>query len=157
PERRDFYVRATDAAFSERFCTIRVSLDTGVCGSVARPRSPYSSSDYAGDGRFNHSRFIDHTMRRENIASTLGVPLLSADEVSGVLFVGDRYVRAYTAWELSILSTRGAQASVAIGNARLFEQARDALARAEETNERLSQQTANTRAAAEAHEQLTAL
>src|SRR5690606_38820858 len=34
---------------------------------------------------------------------------------------------------------------------------RDALARAEETNERLSQQTANTRAAAEAHEQLTAL
>lgn len=157
PERRDFYVRATDGAFSERFCTIRVGLDTGVCGYVARHRSPYSSSDYAGDGRFNHSRFIDDAMRGENIASILGVPLLSADEVSGVLFVGDRYVRAYTAWEISILSTLGAQACVAIGNARLFEQARDALARAEETNERLSQQTANTRAAAEAHEQLTAL
>ncbi|HET8596258.1 MAG TPA: GAF domain-containing protein [Castellaniella sp.] len=155
--RRDFYVRATDGAFSERFCKIRVGLDTGVCGYVARHRSPYSSSDYAGDSRFDHSRFIDDAMRGENIASILGVPLLSAGEVSGVLFVGDRYVRTYTAWEISILSTLGAQASVAIGNARLFEQARDALARAEDTNERLSRQTADTRAAAETHEQLTAL
>lgn len=157
PERRDFYVRATDGAFSERFCRIRVSLDTGVCGYVARHRSPYSSSDYSGDSRFNHSDFIDGAMRDEGIASILGVPLLSAGEVSGVLFVGDRYVRAYTAWETSILSTLGAQASVAIGNARLFEQARDALARASATNELLSRQTADTRAAAEAHEQLTAL
>ncbi|CAM5198432.1 hypothetical protein CDEN61S_00751 [Castellaniella denitrificans] len=157
PERRDFYVRATDGAFSERFCRIRVGLDTGVCGYVARHRSPYSSSDYPGDSRFNHSDFIDGAMRDEGIASILGVPLLSAGEVTGVLFVGDRYVRAYTAWETSILSTLGAQASVAIGNARLFEQARDALARAGATNELLSRQTADTRAAAEAHEQLTAL
>src|SRR5690606_16368542 len=157
PEHRDFYVRATDGAFSERFSQIRVSLDTGVCGYVARHRSPYSSSDYAGDVRFNHSRFIDSAMRDENIASILGVPLLSADGVSGVLFVGDRYVRAYTAWETSILSTLGAQASVAIGNARLFEQAHDALAQASATNALLSSQTANTRAAAEAHEQLTTL
>lgn len=157
PERRDFYVRATDGAFSERFCQIRVGLDTGVCGYVARHRSPYSSSDYSGDSRFHHSRFIDEAMRGENIASILGVPLLTTDEVSGVLFVGDRYVRAYTAWETSILSTLGAQASVAIGNARLFEQARDALAQAGATNALLSRQTADTRAAAEAHEQLTAL
>ena len=157
PERRDFYVRATDGAFSERFCRIRVGLDTGVCGYVARHRSPYSSSDYSGDGRFHHSRFIDDAMRDEHIASILGVPLLTTEGVSGVLFVGDRYVRAYTAWEISILSTLGAQASVAIGNANLFEQARDALARAGATNELLSRQTADTRAAAEAHEQLTAL
>ncbi|TEA77259.1 helix-turn-helix domain-containing protein [Allopusillimonas ginsengisoli] len=156
-ERSDFYVRATDGAFSERFRSIRIGLDTGVCGYVARHRSPYSSSDYAGDHRFNHSRYIDDAMRDENIASILGVPLLTDNEVSGVLFVGDRYVRSYTAWEKSILSTLGAQASVAIGNARLFEQAQDALARAEATNELLLRQTADTRAAAQAHEQLTAL
>src|SRR5690606_31527058 len=61
PERRDFYVRATDGAFSERFCTIRVSLDTGVCGYVARHRSPCSSSDYSCDGRFNLSSIFDGT------------------------------------------------------------------------------------------------
>ncbi len=156
-ERRDFYVSATDGAFSEHFRQIRVSLDTGVCGYVARHRRPYSSSDYVGDSRFNHSRFIDDAMRDENIASILGVPLLTAGEVSGVLFVGDRYVRAYTAWEKSILSTLGAQASVAIGNARLFGQAQQALAQAGATNELLLRQTANTRAAAQAHEQLTEL
>ncbi|MDN5844060.1 MAG: GAF domain-containing protein, partial [Alcaligenaceae bacterium] len=157
PQMRDFYVRATDGAFSENFCKIRISLDTGVCGYVARHRSPYSSSDYAGDSRFNHSTFIDSAMGDENIASILGVPLLGGDEVSGVLFVGDRYVRTYTAWEISILSTLGAQASVAIGNARLFEQAQGALKQASATNDLLLRQTEDTRAAAQAHEQLTTL
>lgn len=156
-QNKDFYVRATDGAFSERFRRIRIGLNTGVCGYVARHRSPYSSSDYAGDDRFNHSRFIDAAMGDENIESILGVPLLAGNEVSGVLFVGDRYVRTYSAWEKSILSTLGAQASLAIDNARLFEQAQAALDKAGKTNDLLLRQTADTRAAAQAHEQLTTL
>src|SRR5690606_3391595 len=56
-----------------------------------------------------------------------------------------------------ILSTLAAHASVAIGNARLFEQAQKALRQASTTNALLTRQTADTRAAAEAHEQLTSL
>ncbi|SHG72744.1 helix-turn-helix domain-containing protein [Pollutimonas bauzanensis] len=156
-QRGDFYVRATDGAFSEKFKQVRVGLDVGVCGFVARNRAPYSSSDYEADGRFTHNRLIDSAMVDENIKSILGVPLLAGEHVIGVLFVGERYVRSYVAWEMSMLSTLAAHASVAIGNARLFEQAQQALQQASATNALLSQQTADTRAAAEAHEQLTSL
>ncbi|UYO92285.1 helix-turn-helix domain-containing protein [Pollutimonas sp. M17] len=156
-EKCDFYVRATDGAFSEQFRRIRIGLEVGVCGFVARNRAPYSSSDYGADERFVHTGFIDSAMLDENIKSILGVPLLEGEKVVGVLFVGDRYVRSYVAWEMSILSTLAAHASVAIGNARLFEQAQKALRQASTTNALLSRQTADTRAAAEAHEQLTSL
>src|SRR5690606_31936205 len=156
-ERSDFYVRATDGAFSERFKQIRIGLEVGVCGFVARNRRPYSSSNYGADERFIHTGFIDSAMLDENIKSILGVPLLDGEKVVGVLFVGDRYVRSYVAWEMSILSTLAAHASVAIGNARLFEQAQKALRQASTTNALLTRQTSDTRAAAEAHEQLTSL
>jgi putative methionine-R-sulfoxide reductase with GAF domain len=156
-QRSDFYVRATDGAFSERFKQIRIGLEVGVCGFVARNRTPYSSSNYGADERFVHTGFIDSAMIDENIMSILGVPLLEGEKVVGVLFVGDRYVRSYVAWEMSILSTLAAHASVAIGNARLFEQAQEALRQASTTNALLTRQTADTRAAAEAHEQLTSL
>jgi transcriptional regulator with GAF, ATPase, and Fis domain len=119
----DFYVRATDGAFSEKFKRVRVSRDVGICGFVARNRTPYCSSDYESDSRFAHNKFIDSAVTEETIRSILGVPLLSGDAVIGVLFVGDRYVRAYNAWEMSILSSLAVHACVAIENARLFEQA----------------------------------
>lgn len=156
-ERGDFYVRATDGAFSEKFKQIRVPRDVGICGFVARNRSAYCSSDYEADSRFAHTNLIDSAVTDEDIKSILGVPLLSGSQVIGVLFVGDRYIRAYNAWEMSILSTLAAHASVAIENARLFEQSQDALRQASEANQRLEQQTADTQIAAEAHERLTTL
>ncbi len=157
PDQGDFYVRATDGAFSEKFKQVRVGLTVGICGFVARTKAPYSSSDYGVDGRFAHTRLVDTAVLDENIKSILGVPLLAGEQVIGVLFVGDRYIRSYVAWEMSILSTLAAHASVAIGNARLFEQTQIALQQASQTNLLLSRQTADTRNAAEAHEQLTAL
>ncbi len=156
-ERGDFYVRATDGAFSAEFKQIRVPRDVGICGFVARNRSPYCSSDYEADSRFSHTNLIDSAVTDEDIKSILGVPLLSGSQVIGVLFVGDRYIRAYNAWEMSILSTLAAHASVAIENARLFEQSQDALRQASEANRRLEQKTADTQIAAEAHERLTTL
>ena len=155
--RGDFYVRATDGAFSEKFKRVRVSRDVGICGFVARNRAPYCSSDYESDSRFAHNKFIDSAVTEEDIRSILGVPLLSGTEVIGVLFVGDRYVRAYNAWEMSILSTLAAHASVAIENARLFEQARQALRLASDANANLEKQRADTQHAADAHERLTSL
>lgn len=153
----DFYVRATDGAFSENFKKIRVAHDVGICGYVARNKSPYSSAEYGKDPRFSHSSPIDTAVTEEGIKSILGVPLLSGVDVIGVLFVGDRYVRTYNAWEMSILSTLAAHASVAIENARLFEQTQVALKQVSDANALLKKQSADTQIAAEAHEQLTSL
>ena len=157
PDKGDFYVRATDGAFSEKFKQIRIGRDVGICGFVASNRTPFTSADYESDDRFVHKSHVDTAVLDENIKSILGVPLLAGGQVIGVLFVGDRYVRAHIAWEMSILSTLAAHASVAIGNARLFEQAQQALREASAANDLLTRQTNDTRAAAEAHEQLTAL
>lgn len=156
-EEGDFYVRATDGAFSENFKQIRVPQDVGICGYVARNKSPYSSAEYGKDPRFSHTGTIDMAVTEEGIKSILGVPLLAGAEVIGVLFVGDRYVRSYNAWEMSILSTLAAHASVAIENARLFEQTQVALKQASDANALLKKQSADTQIAAEAHEQLTTL
>lgn len=156
-EEGDFYVRATDGAFSENFKKIRVPQDVGICGYVARNKSPYSSTEYGKDPRFSHTGPIDMAVTEEGIKSILGVPLLAGADVIGVLFVGDRYVRSYNAWEMSILSTLAAHASVAIENARLFEQTQVALKQASDANALLKKQSADTQIAAEAHEQLTSL
>src|SRR3546814_14817069 len=82
---------------------------------------------------------------------------MANEQVIGDLFVGHGYVRTYPAWEKSILSTLAAHASVAIGNARLFEQEQAALRQARETNHFLARQTAVPRVAAHAHLLLTPL
>ncbi|MDY7579176.1 GAF domain-containing protein [Herbaspirillum sp. RTI4] len=156
-EQGDFYVRATDGAFSEKFKRIRVGRDIGICGYVALNKTPYSSSEYRADPRFAHTHPIDAAVTEEGIVSILGVPLLSGAEVIGVLFVGDRYARAYDAWEMSILSTLTAHAAVAIDNARLFQETQVALKQVSDANALLKKQTEGTLIAAEAHEQLTSL
>ena len=52
--------------------------------------------------------------------SYIGVPLRHADRVLGVLSVQSRKPHAYTAWHVQLLETVGAQATVAIENARLY-------------------------------------
>ncbi|MYZ42378.1 helix-turn-helix domain-containing protein [Schauerella aestuarii] len=153
----DFYVRATDGAFSERFKRIRVPGDIGICGHVARTRAPYSSTDYMTDARFSHTQGIDHGVRDEHIRAILGVPLLIGARVLGVLFVGDRYARPYSPWETSILTTLASHASVAIENARLFAENEVALAQTSAANAQLQDQAEATQFAADAHEKLTAL
>jgi len=153
----DFYVRATDGAFSDKFKQVRVPGEVGICGYVARHRTPYSSSQYGPDPRFSHNELIDDAVGDEGVESILGVPLLVGDRVIGVLFVGDRYMRRYVPWEVSILSTLASHASVAIENARLFSEGQAALAAASRANAQLQQQSADTQLAADTHEKLTAL
>ncbi len=157
PERRDFYIRATEGSVSPAFARIRVPLDVGICGLVAAEKVPHFSSAYATDARFRHSGGIDHGVLAEQIESLLGVPLLADDAVIGVLFVADRYQRDYSASQIALLDSLGAHASAAMENARLFQEASEALARERETNARLQERTREIQSAADVHEQLTSL
>jgi GAF domain-containing protein len=157
PERKEFYMRATDGAMSEEMRKLRVSSDFGIIGMVLRTKAPHSSSNYLEDKRIKHLESVDSAFQREGINSILGVPLLAGDEVLGILFVADRYPRSFLPWEMSILSTLAAHAAVAILNARAFEEARTALRQASEANAMLQAQAEGIRLAAEAHEQLTSV
>lgn len=153
----DFYVRATEGVVSPDFARIRVRRDIGVCGSVARTRRPFYSSDDSADRNFDHDAGIDRATSGEGIVSILGIPLELETHVIGVLFVGDRYTRSYTPQEMAVLSSLGAFAALAIENARLLEEAQRALGLAKEANTALKAKADDIEEAAVAHEQLTEL
>lgn len=156
-EHGDFYVRATEGVISRDFATIRVPRNIGVCGSVAKSRSPFQSSNYPADTKFDHDRGIDCATAGEGIVSILGVPLALETQVIGVLFVGDRYARSYTPHEIAVLSSLATFAALAIENARLLEEARRALRIAKQANAALTAKAEDVEEAAVAHEQLTEL
>lgn len=156
-ERGDFYVRATEGVVSQDFARIRVPRNIGVCGSVARTRRPFYSSNYSADRNFDHDVGIDRATSGEGIVSILGIPLELEAQVIGVLFVGDRYVRSYTPQEMAVLSSLGTFAALAIENARLLEEAQRALRMAKDANAALKAKADDIEEAAIAHEQLTEL
>ncbi len=155
--RNDFYIRATDGVISERFRNVRVPLDHGIAGHVFRNKIPYHSTSYLADQGFAHDQGIDQAVNDEGVKSLLGAPLMVGNQCIGVLCICDRQLRTYAPWEVSMLATLAAHASVAIENARLFQEAQVALQQASEANEQLHRQAQEIEAAANAHEQMTKL
>ncbi len=150
-------VLAADGEATEAVRAMRGDPTVGVAGQVVGSGAPFFSGDYASDTRFLHSPAIDTALGAEGIRGVAGVPLVSEGQVIGVLLVADRYPRVYQPWEISILSTLASHASVAIGNAKIFETARSALTTMEEANQRVEAQSAAVRVAADAHEKFTLL
>jgi len=155
--RNDFYIRATDGAISERFKSVRVPPDHGICGYVLKHKTPYHSTSYFSDQGFMHDKDIDLAIKDEGVLSLLGTPLMVGNHFIGVLCICDRQLRTYAPWEVSILATLAGQASIAIENARLFQEAQVALKQASDANRLLHRQTQEIEAAADAHERMTKL
>lgn len=152
-----FHVVASDGALAQGTGHMVAGRDFGIVSIVVSTRLPFATPDYLHDTRFPHDEALDATFRDEGIAAVAGVPLLWEDEVIGLLFVADRYHRTHTAQNLSILSTLATHAAVAVKNAMAFEQARAALASAEEARAELERHARGVQRAAEAHEQMTSL
>lgn len=132
-------------------------VHAGVAGHVYRTRMPFATAHYFDDPRFAHDDTIDATLREEGLHSLVAVPLVSDEAVIGILIVGDRYSRSYASWELATLSTLAAHATIAVRNAQTYEITRQAVCEAEESNRRLTEQTAALEFAAHAHERVTQL
>lgn len=100
-------------------------IGSGIAGRVALARLPeliHGSATPAGSG---------HPER--GIHSAMSVPLIRRDELVGVLNVNETQGRReFTEQDLNALGFFAEHAAVAIGNARLFEQERDTVARLEE-------------------------
>ncbi|WP_083441575.1 helix-turn-helix domain-containing protein [Nitriliruptor alkaliphilus] len=154
-EAGDTYMRVTDGMVTPDFGRVRLPLGVGLGGLVAQTATPYFTSDYLNDDRFDHAGRIDEVVQAEDIRAILGVPLKLGDEVIGVLFAANRHSRPFTPDEVNLLSSLAAHAAIAIENARLFDRSQRAL-------EELAASTAVVRAhsdaverAAAVHERLT--
>ena len=153
----EFHVVVVDGALSQRPAGMVARRDRGVAGLVMTTRLPFTTPDYLHDNRFTHDPELDDTFRQEGIAALIGVPLIWDGEVIGLLFVADRYPRTHTAQSTSFLCTLATHAAVALRNARDFERANTARAKADQARAELEKHVQSIQAATDAHEKVTSL
>src|SRR5207249_11777853 len=58
------------------------------------------------------------------LVSYLGLPLIARGDVLGIISLYSRYEHEFTKEDVAFFTTLGAQAAIALQNARLFEQVR---------------------------------
>jgi GAF domain-containing protein len=142
------YMKVTEGALTAEFRRLRLPLGTGLLGLVAQTGEPYFTEDYQADHRFVHRDFIDSAVAGENIRAILGVPLMLEGKVTGALLAVHRSVRRFPPAEIALLTSFAAHASVALENARLFEQV-------DQVNRQVRAQATAVEVAAHAHDRLT--
>jgi signal transduction histidine kinase len=104
-------------------------------GWVAREGQALALEDFRADPR---AGFLE-TAERYGYRSLLCVPLKRADEVLGTLEVVTKERRCFGPEDQALMMSFAAQASVAIENARLFEEAHQRLTELTEANRRLEE------------------
>jgi putative nucleotidyltransferase with HDIG domain len=99
------------------------SVSNTIVRRVAETGKPVLTTNAQNDPRFEQQKSIVE----QNLRSILCVPLKLKDEIIGVIFVDSRvYSGLFEESDLEILSAFADQAAVAIDNARLFEELREA-------------------------------
>lgn len=96
-----------------------VPLDGSIAGWIVINREPVRIANAHEDPRF-YNKIEKAT--RFTTDSMLGVPLITKDKVVGVLEVINKHDTNFTEADEDLLLVLGAQAAVAIENARLFQQ-----------------------------------
>ncbi len=96
-----------------------VPLDGSIAGWIVTNRKPVHITDVRNDPR--HFNDVEHTTGYPS-ESLLGIPLITKDKIVGVLEVLNKHDGEFTGGDENLLTVLGAQAAVAIENARLFQQ-----------------------------------
>ncbi|MEV4441604.1 helix-turn-helix domain-containing protein [Streptomyces sp. NPDC049577] len=114
------HIRASDGHTTALNLGLRIPGAGGLGRAVLTNPSPMWTPDYLSDERISHAPAIDDVVRAERLHAIMAVPLTRGTEPFGSLYVADRSVRHFTADEVSLLSSLGDLASVAIERAQLL-------------------------------------
>ena len=104
---------------------VRIPVGGGFAGRVAAERRPVVLDDLA------RAEVLNPILREKGITSMLGVPLVFAGRVLGVLHVGTLTPRKFTPEDVDLLEVVANTASIAIEHARLYAAEREARMRLE--------------------------
>ena len=102
---------------------VRVSAGEGLIGSIIYHRTSVVVNDLRTDERVRNRGRV----RDEGLVSFLGVPLMLEDQPVGILTVATREPRVFAPDEVRLVEALANSASVAIWNARLWEQTQQRL------------------------------
>src|SRR4051812_46640652 len=104
---------------------VRIPVGLGFAGRVAADRRPVILDDV------DHADVLNPILREKGIKSMLGVPLLAAGQVLGVLHVGVLKHRRFDHDDVELLQLAADRAAIGIEHARAFEAERRARQRVE--------------------------
>jgi GAF domain-containing protein len=107
---------------------------TGIVGYVTQSGMPRVALDVGKDATYFNNPDLPETH------SEIALPLRSGPEIIGALDVQSKMTNAFTEEDANILSVLADQVSIAIQNARSFQQSLEALERAERAAAQLSEQ-----------------
>ncbi len=86
--------------------------------AIMESKAPVVLSDVQADPRLLDPEFF----QRHGLVSYLGVPLITKDEILGVLAISTRQEHQFSSDEVKFFTTLAGQAAIAIHNSQLFEQ-----------------------------------
>ena len=101
----------------------RVPAGTGAVGRVVADRAPLASPDLLDDPRIRLTPPQRGALGASDSRAVLAIPLVVRDAVIGALSLVDRTGRVFTDEEVRLARAFADQASVALENARLYEEA----------------------------------
>ena len=118
-EKGDLVFKVSLGPGQEKLTGTRLPLEKGIAGAVVREGQPLIVNDVRADPRWSseQDKLTDFTSR-----AILCVPLISKEKVIGALeLVNKRDGQPFQEDELNLLSSLASQASIAVENARLYE------------------------------------
>ncbi|SOD85423.1 helix-turn-helix domain-containing protein [Streptomyces sp. Ag109_G2-15] len=124
-------VRVSDGHTSTLTPGFVVPAHGGVGNAAADRSAPFWTPDYLTDERFPHSPPTDEVAVAECLHGLMAVPLKEGTDTFGALYGADRSVRHFTPDEITLMSSLGDLASLAIKKARLLAQTRSELSELE--------------------------
>ncbi|HET8628110.1 MAG TPA: GAF domain-containing protein [Thermomicrobiales bacterium] len=127
---------------------LTVAPDEGAAGYAWQRGLPLNVEDYWADDRLAHRPFIDGIARGAGVTSVLTAPIALRDERLGVLQVAARARRRFTPRDEALLARLATQAALAVRNARLYADAVEARALAEQRSDTLAALLETSRAIA---------
>lgn len=108
---------AMDGIPAEVGYVMQVPISQGMTGQVAATNMPLVINDVEAYGNSLYPEFN----RNHGLTSYMGVPVVSREQIIGVLSVMTTAYRAFSADEVRLLSGLADQAAIALENARLFQ------------------------------------
>lgn len=121
----------TEGVGTQEYRGIRMPLDTGVLGRVAKANGPIQVSDYLNDPDLDHIPDVDAAVAKEGVRAIMGSPLRVGGDIIGALMVAERQAHRFTTSQVLAVEALANQAAVALDNLRLLEEVTSSLRRLE--------------------------
>ncbi|MEV0603013.1 GAF domain-containing protein [Streptomyces sp. NPDC050315] len=147
-------VRAAEGHISMLSVGMRTPTTGGLGNMVTERAAPVWTADYLNDQRIPQAEVTHNAVRAEGLRALLAVPLRKEGAILGVLYAAQRQVRRFAPDEITLMSSLGDLAAVAIEKARLHDQAQHELSELSRHASRAEDSSASARQLNSAHTRL---